>query len=56
MGKDGKINRRVFYALGYWFAIPPIGGCGKTGSAAGEELIRAVSIQPSIYTVEALII
>ena len=21
-GKDGSINRRGFYALGYWFAIP----------------------------------
>ena len=48
-GKDGSINRRGFYALGYWFAIPS--RLAVVAKLKRYEADTAVSDSEMIYTV-----
>lgn len=48
-GKDGSINRRGFYALGYWFAIPS--RLAVVAKLERYEADTAVSDSEMIYTV-----
>ena len=49
VGKDGSINRRGFYALGYWFAIPS--RLAVVAKLKRYEADTAVSDSEMIYTV-----